>query len=62
MVFFSSTAALAALSASLWIAPAHAESFYSSGGPVLELNEKTYDSLIAKSNYTSVGPFPSFVS
>jgi protein disulfide-isomerase A6 len=41
------TAALAAL-------PAADAAIYTKNSPVLQLNAKTYDKLIAKSNYTSV--------
>lgn len=56
MVLFTSTAVLTALSA-LWATPAYAgdsTSLYSPGGPVLQVNAKSYENLIAKSNYTSV--------
>ncbi|KAJ5573429.1 uncharacterized protein N7459_007856 [Penicillium hispanicum] len=44
------------LAASLLAAlPANADSLYTKKSPVLQLNQKTYGSLIANSNYTSVG-------
>lgn len=34
--------------------PANADGMYSKKSPVLNLNQKTYNALIANSNYTSV--------
>jgi protein disulfide-isomerase A6 len=34
--------------------PANADGLYTKKSPVLQLNQKTYGSLIANSNYTSV--------
>lgn len=34
--------------------PANADGIYTKKSPVLQLNQKTYGSLIANSNYTSV--------
>lgn len=47
---------LAALLAAL---PVNAEGLYSKNSPVLQVNQKNYDSLIANSNHASVRPPPS---
>lgn len=44
--------------ASLFAAlPVQADGIYTKNSPVLQLNAQTYNSLIAKSNYTSVSHF-----
>ena len=37
-----------------------ADGIYATNSPVLQVTSKTYDSLIAQSNHTSVGGFVSF--
>jgi protein disulfide-isomerase A6 len=39
--------------------PVNADGLYTKNSPVLQLNPKTYNSLIAKSNHTSVSNLPS---
>jgi len=46
------------LLALLAVLPANADGLYPKKSPVLNLNQKTYNSLIANSNYTSVSQFP----
>lgn len=54
MVLITHTAAALAAGFGL-LSPALAQGFYPPGSPVLEIaNEKEFESLIAKSNHTSV--------
>lgn len=50
------TSLLVTLTAALAAMPAADAAIYTKNSPVLQLNAKTYDKLIAKSNYTSVCP------
>ncbi|KAL1970524.1 hypothetical protein VTN77DRAFT_4168 [Rasamsonia byssochlamydoides] len=53
-----SNLALALLASLLGVLPAaNANGLYTKSSPVLQVNHKTYDSLIAKSNYTSIVEF-----
>lgn len=45
---------LAALTAALASIPSAQAGLYTKSSPVLQLNARTFDSLISKSNYTSV--------
>ena len=54
-----STALLAATAA--LALDVRAQSMYATKSPVLQITGMDYDRLIAKSNYTSVGSFPSFM-
>lgn len=44
----------AVASALLLALPANADGIYTKGSPVLQVDAKSYDKLIARSNYTSV--------
>lgn len=46
----------AVATALLAAAPVVSAGMYAKNSPVLQVDAKNYDSLIAKSNYTSVGP------
>jgi protein disulfide-isomerase A6 len=52
---FSSLLLVTSLLAAL---PVNADGLYTKNSPVLQLNPKTYNSLIAKSNHTSVSNLP----
>lgn len=49
-----SNLALALLASLLGVLPTASANLYTKNSPVLQVDHKTYDSLIAKSNYTSV--------
>ena len=51
-------AILAALTAALASIPSAQAGMYTKSSPVLQVNARTFDSLIAKSNYTSVRRSP----
>ena len=40
------------------LAVVHADGIYTKNSPVLQVDAKSYDALIAQSNYTSVGLIP----